>query len=189
MPWTIWPALVVLWGVCWIFYAPWDDNWNNFLPDFSVGLREDAGKPLTTSNVITNTNESNNIAWNLTETLDVEPTYPTLLTEPDAPNFGLRPQYLTAPAVGPDMGPAFSATVTTGLTPILSSAAALEVTSTQLPSTKGTAALGPNASASPPYQPRAAGLTNHQLVSNEEMRTCDHAGCESVAFQSRSEWQ
>ena len=22
MPWTIWPALAVLWGVCWMFYAP-----------------------------------------------------------------------------------------------------------------------------------------------------------------------
>lgn len=21
MPWTIWPALVVLWGVCWMFYG------------------------------------------------------------------------------------------------------------------------------------------------------------------------
>jgi hypothetical protein len=24
MPWTIWPALVVLWGVCWMFYGPGD---------------------------------------------------------------------------------------------------------------------------------------------------------------------
>jgi hypothetical protein len=24
MPWTIWPALVVLWGVCWMFYDSWD---------------------------------------------------------------------------------------------------------------------------------------------------------------------
>ncbi|KAK3900317.1 hypothetical protein C8A05DRAFT_17357 [Staphylotrichum tortipilum] len=23
MPWTIWPALVVLWGVCWMFIQPW----------------------------------------------------------------------------------------------------------------------------------------------------------------------
>jgi hypothetical protein len=22
MPWTIWPALLVLWGVCWMFYTP-----------------------------------------------------------------------------------------------------------------------------------------------------------------------
>ncbi len=22
MPWSIWPALVVLWGVCWMFYTP-----------------------------------------------------------------------------------------------------------------------------------------------------------------------
>lgn len=27
MPWTIWPALVVLWGVCWMFYAPDDLDW------------------------------------------------------------------------------------------------------------------------------------------------------------------
>lgn len=25
MPWTIWPALVVLWGVCWMFVAPEHD--------------------------------------------------------------------------------------------------------------------------------------------------------------------
>jgi hypothetical protein len=25
MPWTIWPALVVLWGVCWMFYYPRPD--------------------------------------------------------------------------------------------------------------------------------------------------------------------
>lgn len=23
MPWTIWPSLVVLWGVCWMFVVPW----------------------------------------------------------------------------------------------------------------------------------------------------------------------
>jgi len=22
MPWNIWPSLVVLWGVCWMFYNP-----------------------------------------------------------------------------------------------------------------------------------------------------------------------
>lgn len=26
MPWTIWPVLVVLWGVCWMFYE--EPNWN-----------------------------------------------------------------------------------------------------------------------------------------------------------------
>jgi hypothetical protein len=25
MPWNIWPSLVVLWGVCWMFY-PYPDN-------------------------------------------------------------------------------------------------------------------------------------------------------------------
>ncbi|KAH7419404.1 hypothetical protein BKA64DRAFT_650702 [Cadophora sp. MPI-SDFR-AT-0126] len=29
MPWSIWPSLVVLWGVCWMFVAPWSDV--NFL--------------------------------------------------------------------------------------------------------------------------------------------------------------
>lgn len=27
MPWTIWPALVVLWGVCWMFYEGSDWDW------------------------------------------------------------------------------------------------------------------------------------------------------------------
>ena len=27
MPWTAWPALVVLWGVCWMFYGPLDSGW------------------------------------------------------------------------------------------------------------------------------------------------------------------
>ncbi|KAL9078855.1 MAG: hypothetical protein Q9157_002225 [Trypethelium eluteriae] len=27
MPWTIWPALVVLWGVCWMFYEPFNRDW------------------------------------------------------------------------------------------------------------------------------------------------------------------
>jgi hypothetical protein len=26
MPWTIWPALVVLWGVCWMFIVDWSDG-------------------------------------------------------------------------------------------------------------------------------------------------------------------
>jgi len=26
MPWSIWPALVVLWGVCWMFYPPRPDK-------------------------------------------------------------------------------------------------------------------------------------------------------------------
>lgn len=26
MPWSIWPALVVLWGVCWMFYNPDTDG-------------------------------------------------------------------------------------------------------------------------------------------------------------------
>lgn len=34
MPWTIWPALVVLWGVCWMFYEM-------FNPDWESGLFED----------------------------------------------------------------------------------------------------------------------------------------------------
>lgn len=29
MPWTIWPALVVLWGVCWMFYEEAIWNWGD----------------------------------------------------------------------------------------------------------------------------------------------------------------
>jgi hypothetical protein len=25
MPWNLWPSLVVLWGVCWMFYNSWSD--------------------------------------------------------------------------------------------------------------------------------------------------------------------
>jgi hypothetical protein len=35
MPWTIWPALVVLWGVCWMFYEPSVGN-----ADAVLGLTE-----------------------------------------------------------------------------------------------------------------------------------------------------
>jgi hypothetical protein len=31
MPWTIWPALVVLWGVCWMFYSPTDFEAQDFI--------------------------------------------------------------------------------------------------------------------------------------------------------------
>ena len=34
MPWTIWPALVVLWGVCWMFYGPGDADLGELI-DFS----------------------------------------------------------------------------------------------------------------------------------------------------------
>src|ERR1700726_855580 len=35
MPWTIWPALVVLWGFCWMFYHVLDMTEQNYalLPD------------------------------------------------------------------------------------------------------------------------------------------------------------
>ena len=47
MPWTIWPALAVLWGVCWMFYD--DENfWNlingpetNLQPNTEEDLRQD----------------------------------------------------------------------------------------------------------------------------------------------------
>lgn len=29
MPWTIWPALMVLWGVCWMFYEELNWNWGD----------------------------------------------------------------------------------------------------------------------------------------------------------------
>ncbi|KAF2104949.1 hypothetical protein NA57DRAFT_51739 [Rhizodiscina lignyota] len=35
MPWTIWPALVVLWGVCWMFYNP-----ENQLSESRIGIEE-----------------------------------------------------------------------------------------------------------------------------------------------------
>jgi hypothetical protein len=47
MPWTIWPALVVLWGVCWMFYD--EDIWNwggqdePLMADGMMGLIEDIG--------------------------------------------------------------------------------------------------------------------------------------------------
>lgn len=31
MPWTIWPALTVLWGVCWMLYEEFDLDWLNQL--------------------------------------------------------------------------------------------------------------------------------------------------------------
>jgi hypothetical protein len=30
MPWTIWPTLVVLWGVCWMFCGPFDCGLDRF---------------------------------------------------------------------------------------------------------------------------------------------------------------
>ena len=48
MPWEIWPSLVVLWGVCWMFYPPaLCQNWNRRqppledeqLPYFSHGIQ------------------------------------------------------------------------------------------------------------------------------------------------------
>lgn len=49
MPWTIWPALVVLWGVCWMFYgepANWadldnlvtDGNWAELFVDLGSSV-------------------------------------------------------------------------------------------------------------------------------------------------------
>lgn len=29
MPWAIWPALVTLWGVCWMFHGPWSPLFTN----------------------------------------------------------------------------------------------------------------------------------------------------------------
>ncbi len=50
MPWTIWPALVVLWGVCWMFYDNCDQirNWyDDFLTadDTSNVFATDHPKP------------------------------------------------------------------------------------------------------------------------------------------------
>jgi len=40
MPWNIWPALVVLWGVCWMFYSPLNANGNN-VDQFQFTLEEE----------------------------------------------------------------------------------------------------------------------------------------------------
>lgn len=40
MPWTIWPSLIVLWGVCWMFYWPEENNidiYFNFEEEFLQG--------------------------------------------------------------------------------------------------------------------------------------------------------
>ncbi|KUJ13938.1 uncharacterized protein LY89DRAFT_784774 [Mollisia scopiformis] len=41
MPWTIWPSLVVLWGVCWMFHTPFRQQ------DFDVYLNEDSFSPFS----------------------------------------------------------------------------------------------------------------------------------------------
>lgn len=45
MPWTIWPVLVVLWGVCWMFYEEfnlnWEDQVNLSTTSDTTGLFED----------------------------------------------------------------------------------------------------------------------------------------------------
>ena len=41
MPWTIWPALVVLWGVCWMFYDEPIRNWGD--QDYFPTARSTAG--------------------------------------------------------------------------------------------------------------------------------------------------
>lgn len=47
MPWTIWPVLVVLWGVCWMFYEELNWNWGDQgeLPTTgsTTGLFDDIG--------------------------------------------------------------------------------------------------------------------------------------------------
>ncbi len=47
MPWTIWPALVVLWGVCWMFCDELSWNWGDqgepLMADGMMGLFEDIG--------------------------------------------------------------------------------------------------------------------------------------------------
>jgi hypothetical protein len=47
MPWTIWPVLVVLWGVCWMFYEEpswhWGDQGELPTPGSTTGLFEDIG--------------------------------------------------------------------------------------------------------------------------------------------------
>lgn len=52
MPWTIWPALVVLWGVCWMFYSEngsaEPSPWGFPIPESHVGeVHNQRGKYLT----------------------------------------------------------------------------------------------------------------------------------------------
>jgi hypothetical protein len=46
MPWTIWPALVILWGVCWMFYGEHNQDWalkdGHFAADSAAGLYEES---------------------------------------------------------------------------------------------------------------------------------------------------
>jgi len=59
MPWTIWPTLVVLWGVYWMFYTPlsstrWEEivsSWNSDDADF--GLNRESTHQLTSHNILT----------------------------------------------------------------------------------------------------------------------------------------
>ncbi|OAQ67621.2 hypothetical protein VFPPC_03990 [Pochonia chlamydosporia 170] len=44
MPWTIWPSLIVLWGVCWMFYWPEENNidiYFNFEEEFPPTSMQD----------------------------------------------------------------------------------------------------------------------------------------------------
>ncbi|KAK5051492.1 hypothetical protein LTR84_003144 [Exophiala bonariae] len=44
MPWTIWPALVVLWGVCWMFYDGFNSEWtfsNAISADYVTAILSD----------------------------------------------------------------------------------------------------------------------------------------------------
>jgi hypothetical protein len=43
MPWSIWPSLMVLWGICWMFYAPPPTSSSN---DISYNFRNDDSLPL-----------------------------------------------------------------------------------------------------------------------------------------------
>lgn len=39
MPWSIWPSLVVLWGVCWMFYTPFDaTSFERYFDDDELSL-------------------------------------------------------------------------------------------------------------------------------------------------------
>jgi len=56
MPWTIWPALAVLWGVCWMFYTP--SEFEGFLhstePEQELGLSTDSMRPCISCYLIAN---------------------------------------------------------------------------------------------------------------------------------------
>ncbi|KAF7563645.1 hypothetical protein G7046_g453 [Stylonectria norvegica] len=100
MPWTIWPALVVLWGVCWMFYpTPNDQAWNAEESDtFIDGLGADSendfsymdllfpGPSLFEGNIATTPHTGSDV-------LSQRVAYDLQSNEPPDANIGISPSY------------------------------------------------------------------------------------------------